>query len=100
MGPLPTTDNGNKCILVIEAYSIPKEKAETVNQKLVDEFIFDGIVERFDKTLVKSWVNMLEPKGHQKDWTTKSTVAGAYANFSVFGRLERRHTIRNPKSDV
>ena len=45
MGPLPTTDNGNKCILVIadyftvvEAYSHTKRKGR--NRELVDEFIF------------------------------------------------------------
>ena len=118
MGPLPTTDNGNKYVLVIadyftkfvEAYAIPNEKAETVSQKLVDEFICrygipeeihtdqgrnfeskifqnvcqllgirktrttaynpksDGMVERFNRTLVSILVTMLEPEKHQKDW--------------------------------
>ena len=43
MGPLPTTDNGNKYILVFADYITKfveaNEKAETVSQKLVDEFI-------------------------------------------------------------
>ena len=76
MGPLPTTDNGNKYIIAdyftkfVEAYAIPNEKAETVSQKLVDEFISRyGI-----------------PQELQSDQEV---------GFSVFGKLERRHTIRN-----
>lgn len=47
MGPLPVSDNGNKYVMVvgdtftkwIEAYAIPDQTAETVAEKLVNEFI-------------------------------------------------------------
>ena len=47
LGPLPSTDDGNKYILVVadyytkfvEAYAIRDEQAHTVAQKLVEEFI-------------------------------------------------------------
>ena len=47
LGPLPITDRGNNCILVIgdyftrfmESYPLPDQKAETVAQTLVNEFI-------------------------------------------------------------
>ena len=47
MGPLPVSDNGNRYVMVvgdtftkwIEAYAIPDQTAETVAEKLVNEFI-------------------------------------------------------------
>ena len=47
LGPLPTTDDGNKYILIIgdyftkwkEAYAIPNQEATTIATKLVEEFI-------------------------------------------------------------
>ena len=47
LGPLPTTERGNKYILVIadyftkwtESYSIPDQEAVTVATKLVEEFV-------------------------------------------------------------
>ena len=46
-GPLPSTDSGNKYVLVVadyftkwtEAYAIPNQEAETVAKKLVEEFV-------------------------------------------------------------
>ena len=151
LGPLPTTDNGNKYVLVVadyytkyvEAYAVPDEKAETVAQKLVDEFISrygvpqevhsdqgrnfesrlfqevcrhlgirktrttpwnpksDGMVERFNRTLISMLSTLLDPKKHQRDWdrllpyvtsayrsttheTTKETP-----NMMMFGREVR-----------
>ena len=46
-GPLPSTDSGNKYVLVVadyftkwtEAYTIPNQEVETVAKKLVEEFV-------------------------------------------------------------
>ena len=46
-GPLPSTDSGNKYVLVVadyftkwtEAYAIPNQEAETVAKKLIEEFV-------------------------------------------------------------
>ena len=151
LGPLPTTDDGNKYVLVVadyytkyvEAYAIPDEKADTVAQKLVDEFICrygvpqemhsdqgrnfesklfqevcrhlgirktrttpwnpksDGMVERFNRTLISMLSTLLDPHKHQRDWdrllpyvtaayrsttheTTKETP-----NMMMFGREVR-----------
>ena len=118
LGPLPSTDDGNKYILVVadyytkfvEAYAIRDEQAHTVAQKLVEEFICrygvpneihsdqgrnfesnlfkevckllgvkktrttpynpksDGMVERFNRTLLGMLVTMIDPNKHQQDW--------------------------------
>lgn len=47
VGPLPSTTSGNRFILVVvdyftrwpEAYAIPNQKARTIAQKLVDEWV-------------------------------------------------------------
>ena len=118
LGPLPTTYDGNKYILVVadyytkfvEAYAIPDEQAHTVAQKLVEEFVCrygvpneihsdqgrnfesnlfkevcallgikktrttpynpksDGMVERFNRTLLGMLVTMIDPNENQQDW--------------------------------
>ena len=118
LGPLPLTYDGNRYILVVadyytkfvEAYAIPDEQAQTVAQKLVEEFVCrygvpkeihsdqgrnfesnlfkevckligakktrttpnnpksDGMVERFNRTLLSILVTMIDPVERQQDW--------------------------------
>ena len=125
LGPLPETERGNKYILVIgdyfskwvEAYPVPDEKAETVAQKLVTEFVCrlgvpvelhsdqgrnfesrvfaemceilgikktrttpynpksDGMIERFNRTLIAMVSVMIEPHKRQRDWDEKVALA-------------------------
>lgn len=121
LGPLPETERGNKYVLVvgdyfskwIEAYPVPDEKAETVAQKLVMEYVCrfgvpvelhsdqgrnfesqvfgemckvlginktrttpynpksNGIIERFNRTLIGMVAVMIEPHKRQHDWDKK-----------------------------
>ena len=125
LGPLPETERGNKYVLVvgdyfskwIEAYPVPDERAETVAQKLVMEYVCrfgvpvelhsdqgrnfksqvfgemckvlginttrttpynqkcDGMIERFNRTLLSMVAVMIEPHKRQRDWDEKVALA-------------------------
>ena len=125
VGPLPETVRGNRYILVVgdyfskwvEAYPVPNEKATTVAEKLVEEFVCrfgvpdqlhsdqgrnfesevfsemcttlgiektrttpynpksDGMIERFNRTLLTMVSLMIEPHKRQRDWDTKLPYA-------------------------
>ena len=118
LGPLPESRKGNKYILVVgdyftkwmEAYAVPDERAETVAEKLVVEFLCrfgvprqihsdqgrnfesdvfkevcrlmgvdktrttsynpksDGLIERFNRTLLDIVATMIDPNARQRDW--------------------------------
>ena len=138
LGPLPTTEDGNKYILVIadyytkfvEAYAIRDEKAHTVARKLVEEFVCrygvpkeihsdqgrnfesnlfkevckilgvkktrttaynpksDGMVERFNRTLLNMIVTMIDPDKHQQDWDRYIPFATAAYRSTVHETIQ------------
>jgi predicted aspartyl protease len=138
LGPLPQTDGGNVNILVVgdyftrwmEAYPIPDQKATTVAQKLVDEFICrfgvpmelhsdqgrnfesqvfsemcqilgisktrttayhpesDGLVERYNRTIVNAVSLMIQPLQMQRDWDTYLPYVGFAYRSSVQATTE------------
>ncbi|KAK2889745.1 hypothetical protein Q8A73_018045 [Channa argus] len=78
LGPFPTTEAGNRYILVAmdyftkwpEAYAVPDQTATTAAQRLVEDmfsqFGSDGLVERFNRTLATQLAILTSR--HQKDW--------------------------------
>ncbi len=148
LGPLPETESGNKYILVIgdyftkymEALPIPDQRAETVANVFVKEFVCrygmpmelhsdqgsnfqsevfketlqllgvsqtrtcsynpksDGMIERYNRTLLNLVSTLIEPNKNQRDWDTvlpfagyayRSTVqesTGETPNMLMFGR--------------
>ena len=91
LGPLPETNQGNKYVLVVEdyftkwveAYAIPDEKAETVAQTFVSEF-----VSRFGVP-----VKLHSDKGRNFESRTFAEMC------DILGIRKTRTTPYNPKSD-
>ena len=133
MGPLPTTHDGNRYILVIgdywtkwmEAYPLPNIEATTVATAFVQEFVCrygaplelhtdqgsnfesavfqqmcetlgihktrttaynpksDGLIERFNKTLIDMVASLLDPQKHQRDWDLQLPYACAAYRSAV-----------------
>jgi len=133
LGPLTRTDKGNEYILVVgdywtkwmEAYAIEDQQAETVANKLVNEFVCrfgvprelhsdqgrnfesvvfqemcrvlgiektrttaynpksDGMVERYNRTIVNAVALMIHPHQGQRDWDKYLPYVGMAYRASV-----------------
>eukprot|EP00731_Ephydatia_muelleri_P004805 Em0002g981a len=98
LGSLPKSKNGNMYMLVAsdyfthwaEAYAIPNQEAETVAKKLTNEMFCDGLVERFNRTLISMLATATAD--HSLDWEEclpKATMGRRRRLVVNFNRLKK-----------